>query len=164
MRPSALFVGASVCAAIAAPAATACPTGGQTPTRGPSVGKVHGNGKLWAAIPPSGVVTARPPSEGRLPTMLPDGSVRDKVLHVGALPRDGKPRKLVIKGRRIDGEADPFRVVRSGGKTQRNLYWPGYLTYSAPGCWKVVASFGRGTRLAYILDVRPPAEPEQSRR
>jgi hypothetical protein len=164
MRPKVIAGLVAVSAAVAAPAAAACPIEGQTPVRGPGAGKIHGNGKLWAAIPRSGVVATRPASERRLPTMLADGSVQDKVLYLGKLPRDGKPRKLVIKGKRIDGEAEPFRVVRRGSKASRNLYWPGYVRYSTTGCWKVVASFGPGTRLAYIVRVDPPPDPAPSRR
>jgi hypothetical protein len=99
-----------------------------------------------------------------MPQMRADGSVQDKVLYLGRRARGGRKLKLVIKGKRIDGEAQPFRIVRPGSTTSRYLYWPGYITYSTTGCWKVVASFGRGTRLAYIVRVDPPPEPAPSRR
>ena len=165
MRATLLVGLLALCATVAAPPASACPTGGQTRSSPPgSRWETHGNGRLWAVIPESGVVTAQPQSEQRMPQMKADGSVQDKVLFLGKRARAGKRRNLVIKGRRIDGDAEPFRIVRRGSSTARNLYWPGYITYTTTGCWKVVASFGRGTRLAFILSIQPPPDPPATRR
>ena len=119
--------------------------------------KIPGNGHLWAGIQPDGRIVARPREHGGHPKQLRDGSIRDKILFFGR--RSSRKRNLTITGRRIDADARRIRIDRGRGSWNgQALYWPGYVTFPTPGCWKVAATIGKGTRLVMVLSVEPPPE------
>jgi hypothetical protein len=119
--------------------------------------EAHGNRRLWAVIPLDGRVVARPPGSAGLPRQNSDGSIVDKVLWLARRTSTTRSAELTITGSRLDGDAKPFRLNKGRGSWNGEaLYWPGYLTFPEPGCWKVVGIVGQGTRLAFVLAVAPP--------
>lgn len=137
----------------------ACRTSVPDVSRPPGGGsKLPSNGHLWAAISANGRIVARPRGTAGMPRLNKDGSITTKWLWLGRLSSKTRKRRLTLTGKRLDGEGEPFRVVRSGGWNGRHLYWPGYLTFSAPGCWKVAGTAGAGTRLMLVISVEPPPE------
>jgi hypothetical protein len=119
--------------------------------------EAHGNGRLWAVIPPDGRIVARPRGSDGLPHQGSDGSIVDKVLWLGRRTSRTRSAKLKIAGTRLDADARTFRLNRGRGSWNGEaLYWPGYMKFPAAGCWKVVGTLGKGTRLAFVLSVEPP--------
>ncbi len=122
--------------------------------------KLPGNGHLWAAVPADGRVIARERGSPGLPKQYADGSIKTKVLWLGRLSSKTRKRRLTITGKRLDGDGEPFRIgPKRGSWNGEALYWPGYVTFSAPGCWKVAGTAGPGTRIVFVISVEaPPAE------
>lgn len=134
-------------AAFACPATA--PRAAQPPRDG---GYSHRRPGLWTPLPPRGVLrisTSVPPPPGTAPGRVhPDGSLSTKFPWFGSLLAT---ERLVITGRRIDGPARRLRQTgRSGpgGARARGWphFWPGYLRFPSPGCWRVSARSGRARR------------------
>jgi hypothetical protein len=121
--------------------------------------RIPGNGHLWAGVPADGRIVARPRGEPGMPRLRADGSVQTKMLWFGRLSSKTRKRKLTITGRRLDGDAKPIRIgPKPGGWNGEALYWPGYVTFPEPGCWKVAGTAGKGTRLVFVVSVEPPPD------
>lgn len=105
----------------------------------------YGNGKLWAWLPPGGVLRVAPGQ------VNPDGSMFDKP---GWLPT-GIGGVLAVHGRRIDGPAPPLRVhaVSWGHNTATGRGgWRSAITYPMEGCWKLTGRV-EDVSLSYVLKV-----------
>jgi len=63
-------------------------------------------------------------------------------------------QKIEVTGRRIDGEARPFKV-RSRAAYLEQGFEPGRLYFSAPGCWEVTATSG-GKEWSFVVEVQAP--------
>lgn len=146
-------------------AAPACDLKVPKLSRPPGEGaKMPGNGHVWGWIPRDGRLVARPRDQQGLPRLNSDGSITTKVLWLVRLSERTRKRTLTVTGRQLDGEGE-FRVgPRRGGWNGEALYYPGYLTFSEPGCWKIAATAGRGTRLVAVISVEPPPEEDPKTR
>jgi hypothetical protein len=61
---------------------------------------------------------------------------------------------IEVTGRRIDGEARPFKV-RSRAAYLEKGFEPGRLSFSTPGCWEVTATSG-GKEWSFVVEVKAP--------
>jgi hypothetical protein len=66
--------------------------------------------------------------------------------------------QLVIKGRRLDGDSAPLRVLLSAGFT--NDFQPSFLIFPAPGCW-VIEAQADASVLRIVVNVAPRSELEE---
>ena len=102
----------------------------------------YGNGRMWTALWPHGVVVAIPDYVNR------DGSVGMK------WPWWWKKRlgsDLVITGRRLDAAAPPLTGDVLGGYEAG--FQPSGITFPTPGCWEVTGRVG-GAQLTFVTLVR----------
>lgn len=127
----------------AAPSVDCSPTApnGNSPPGEPGTGH-HGNGELWTALWPDGVIKA----DERF--VRPDGSVGMKFPWWADVPVD--ENGLVIRGERIDGAAPPLRVEGpSPGWPETGFsgtaFWASGLIFPTEGCWRVTATAGDAT-------------------
>jgi hypothetical protein len=93
----------------------------------------HGNGLLWTALWPKGVIVAGPKF------IRPDGSIRMKFMwwaDVGYLAGD-----LTIRGRRLDAPAPPLGAGVSRGSPETGFsgsdFWGSEIVFPTEGCWEV---------------------------
>jgi hypothetical protein len=100
---------------------------------------------LWTPLPPDGMLrisTSVPPGPGAtFGRIYADGSLTTKFPWFGSHLASNK---LVINGKRLDAPAPRLhRVARNGlgGSVAQGWphFWPGYLRFPTPGCWRVGA-------------------------
>ena len=128
---------------------TACavtlPNGRHPP--GTAAGPVwYGNGKLFTALWPHGVIVADPRF------INPDGSIGMKFPWWGThVP----PKLLRIRGQRLDGPARPLRARVNWGAPPgfRGSFWATGLTFPRTGCWQVTGRVGK-VQLTFVTRVR----------
>jgi hypothetical protein len=88
------------------------------------------------------------PGGGSVATLNPDGSVYAKVGWWR-----GVPGQLVVRGRRLDARAPPFRgdvgTVASYGASG---FVASGLTFPSVGCWQVVGKVGRAS-LTFVVKI-----------
>jgi len=102
----------------------------------------HGNGKLWVGgLWPEGVITAEPSF------VEADGSVGMKF----GWWREVSGR-LVITGRRLDGQAAPARGDVPDGYGQTGFQASG-VVFPTEGCWEITGTVGE-VRLTFVTFVR----------
>jgi hypothetical protein len=102
--------------------------------------RVHLNwprGRLRAGVLPGG---------GTIATINADGSITAKVGWWR-----GIPGKLVISGRRLDGEAPPLRADVPEGYGSQG-FQPTGLTFPTTGCWEVTGKVG-DAELTFVVTV-----------
>ena len=106
---------------------------GQADNPGASEAPYHGNGRLWTALYPEGIIQ-RPRR---------DGSIREK------FPwwRAGRGR-LVITGHRLDGRARPLRARVPAGYGPTGFQATA-LIFPSGGCWSVTGAAG-GASLTFV--------------
>jgi hypothetical protein len=106
-----------------------------------------GNGRL--ATSAYSVVEASPR------TLRPDGSISEKFPWFGASDLVGQLR---ISGTRLDRPARPLRARVNEGAIEgapQLRFWASGITFTTPGCWKVVGRVG-AVRLAFVVRVATP--------
>lgn len=110
-----------------------------------------GNGRMWTALWPYGVVLGLPGY------VEPDGSVGMK-FPWWAKQVDGE---LAIAGRRLDARAPPLRVTAinrgSTGAPADTDFWSSGLVFPTEGCWEITASAGDVSLTFVQLVVKPKA-------
>jgi hypothetical protein len=106
---------------------------GQADNPGASEATYHGNGRLWTALYPEGIIQ-RPRR---------DGSMREK------FPwwRAGRGR-LVITGHRLDGRARQLRARVPAGYGPTGFQATA-LIFPSGGCWSVTGAAG-GASLTFV--------------
>lgn len=63
--------------------------------------------------------------------------------------------RLRVSGSRIDGDAPPLQVHIPADYPFREGFQSSALTFSTPGCWKIVARVGLVARFAFVIRVEP---------
>lgn len=61
--------------------------------------------------------------------------------------------RLRVSGSRIDGDAPPLKVRIPSNYPFREGFQSSALTFSAPGCWKVVARIGLAATFTFVVRV-----------
>jgi len=61
--------------------------------------------------------------------------------------------RLRVSGVRIDGDAPPLKVHIPASYPFRVGFQSSALTFSTPGCWKIVARIGLTSRFAFVVRV-----------
>jgi hypothetical protein len=130
--------GASILPAALASAALTGPHGvcpltlpnGNTPPGMEQAGMNHGNGRMWTAMWPHNVLIA----SGSY--ILRNGSVGTKWGWWRSTPG-----RLVITGRRLDGDAPPLEAGVPSGYGQMG-FQPSGIVFPTEGCWEVTGSVG----------------------
>lgn len=107
----------------------------------------HGNGQLWTALWPDGVVEFRPGGPGEI---REDGSLWMKFPWSRG---DGIRGALEITGRRLDGPAGPLRahIPEGYGETGFQSTAIGFPT---EGCWEITAKAGAGELTVVVYAMR----------
>lgn len=130
-------------------AASTCPitqpNGALPPGEQPSAG-LHGNGELWTALWPDGVV--------RIP---PEHVQADGTLGMKWPWWRGVSGPLTITGRRLDAPAAPLRAHIPDGYGETGFQATG-LEFTSPGCWEVTGHVGDATLTfvtLVVLDTQP---------
>jgi hypothetical protein len=118
----------------------------------------HGKRGLRTVLPDDGVLvitTTHPPPPGTtFGKIYPDGSLSTKFAWWGSR---SAAAKLRIRGRRLDAPARRLRLTVGPGATARApQFWPTWLRFASPGCWRVTGSSGRA-RLTFTIAVRGAA-------
>jgi hypothetical protein len=130
----------------ASPAGRICPVtvanDSVPPGEGPSddVPQYHGNGALWTALPPFGVVVARPEDVGK------KGDVGMKFGWWR-----GVKGTLAISGHRLDGKAGPVRAEIPDGYGPTGFQASG-IDFPTEGCWEVTGRVGT-SHLTFVVIV-----------
>ena len=142
---AAIFAGAGQ----GVPGRTACGVtlpNGKHPPGTPAGPYWYGNGKLFTALWPYGVILADPRF------VNPDGSISMKFPWWGIrVP----PKVLRIRGQRLDGPSPPLRASVRWGQPDgfRGSFWASGLTFPRAGCWRVTGRVGN-VRLTFVTLVR----------
>jgi hypothetical protein len=101
---------------------------------------IYGNGKLWVALWPHGVIEAGRPFANK------DGSVSMKFPWWRSITGH-----LRITGRRLDGRAPPLRADVPYGYGTTGFQASG-VVFPTPGCWQVIGKAGT-TTLTFVTFV-----------
>jgi hypothetical protein len=115
------------------------PNGNTPPGESPSP-TYHGNGQLWTALWPDGLVLIPPLM------VQPDGSLSMK----WGWWR-GTNGRLTIEGHRLDTSAPPLGAVIPDGYGDTG-FQPGGLIFPTEGCWEVTGQVGNST-LTFVVYV-----------
>jgi hypothetical protein len=107
---------------------------GQADNPGASEATYHGNGRLWTALYPQGIV--KPPSPR-------DGSIREKFPWWRA-----ERGRLAITGHRLDGRARPLRARVPAGYGPTG-FQSSALIFPSEGCWSATGTAG-GASLTFV--------------
>ena len=59
--------------------------------------------------------------------------------------------RLRVSGSRIDGDAPPLKVSIPATYPFREGFQSSALTFSAPGCWKIVARIGLKAHFTFVV-------------
>jgi hypothetical protein len=125
----------------------------------PSVGSAdarssfYGNGRLWTALWPEGILGVRPGGPG---TIEPDGSLGMKFPWWR-----GVRGRLRITGRRLDAPARPLRAAVPEGYGPIGFQASG-LIFATKGCWKVTGRVGRASlTFVTLVEKVAPVSPQQ---
>lgn len=116
------------------PCAVTQPNGSQPPAGNFAGENVHGNGALWASLPPANVVVEQAEPNGVLTTKYPWWRAV-----TGALG---------IQGRRLDGAAPPLSASIPDGYGPTG-FQASSITFPTEGCWEVTGRVG-GTALIFV--------------
>jgi hypothetical protein len=117
------------------PIARSCPItyqNGSTPPGESSLGDFHGNGKLWTQAP--GTIVLADGSDGRKFQWW-----------------RGTSGQLVIRGRRLDGDAPPLRAEVPEGYGSTGHQATGII-FPTAGCWEITGEVG-DTSLTLVVRV-----------
>jgi hypothetical protein len=150
-------------AASAATCHVSVPPASTTP--GASGGAASGSGGLWVGIPPDGVFTVAPDVQPNTHFGLQaDGSVKEKLPWWGSKKAS---RRLVITGRRLDQADAHLRTRVSQGSRAEGAphFWPSYVWFAHPGCWRITARAGKARlRMTVLvrLNEKGPGDPGPS--
>lgn len=104
----------------------------------------HGNDELWTVLWPKGEIIFEPGGPGFI---LPDGSLGMKWPFVPLVPGE-----LAVEGQRLDGAAPPLQAEIGEGFTEQGHFFPTYLIFPTPGCWKVTGRIGEAS-LTFVTRV-----------
>jgi hypothetical protein len=104
------------------------PNGSQPPDGNIGGDLVHGNGKLWVAMPPSGIVVTEP-SEG--------DTIRTKYPWWRAVTGT-----LRLEGRRLDGPAPPLTATEVPDGYGITGFQASAVSFPTEGCWEVTGRVG----------------------
>jgi hypothetical protein len=118
---------------------------GRVPAGAPS--GLIGNGRLASS--------AYSVVEASVRTLKPGGSISEKFWWYGARNLVGQLR---ISGTRLDGRARPLSAHVNEGAIEgvpQLRFWASGITFTTPGCWKVVGRVG-AVRLAFVVRVATP--------
>ena len=134
-----------------APASETCPVtlpnGGHPPSQ-PAIGSNHGNGRMWTALWPFGVVIAYPAY------VRANGAIGMK------FPWWTRTRgsRIAIVARRLDAGAP---AVRLGGRPsyptrdeRGTRFWASGIVVPTQGCWKITARVGGASLTVVQLFVK----------
>lgn len=119
------------------PAPFYCPVtlpNGMTPPSEVPDPSYHGNGTIWTALWPEGIVVFRPGGSGAI---SPDGSLGMKWPWWRSI--EGP---VTIDAVRLDGQAPPMQTTVLRGPEDgygRTGFHPSGLVFPSPGCWEVTA-------------------------
>jgi hypothetical protein len=61
--------------------------------------------------------------------------------------------RLRVSGSRVDGDAMPLKVEIPAHKPFRLGFQSSKLTFTAPGCWQIVARVGLKARYVFVVRV-----------
>jgi len=116
-----------------------------------------GNGRLF-----TGLYSPRLVADGR--NLQPDGSIGEKFWWWA--DTDEPVDALEIRGRRLDGEAEPLRARINPGWPETGFrgtaFWAVGIVFPTDGCWEVTgevrgsrapAGVASGTSLTFVVDV-----------
>lgn len=103
------------------------PNGSQPPTDMLSGPQMHGNGKLWVALPADGILYVTKDPNGELGAKLPWWR--------------GAHGKLVIEGHKIGVPEETFRSYVPGGYGDTGFQSTG-VYFRSTGCWQIVGKIG----------------------
>lgn len=122
------------------------PNGAQPPGESVDSPEYHGNGVIWTALWPDGVVWVEPSQVDSLgrPTMKWPWW-------------RGVEGALELSGRRLDRTAPPMQAQIPDGYEPTG-FQPSGLIFSQPGCWEVTARLGEAS-LTFVTEVRLQRPP-----
>jgi hypothetical protein len=104
------------------------PNGSQPPDGSIGGPNVHGNGSLWVAMPPSGVLVTEPGAGGSLQTKYPWWRAVSGTLR--------------LEGHRLDGPALPLTATDVPDGYGAIGFQASAVTFPAEGCWEVTGRVG----------------------
>lgn len=127
----------STTAKLTGPCPLTLPNGDKPGKSGLATGFNHGNGSLWVALWPKGVLRAG---------LLPDGSSWAEIRPDGSIDAKlgwwrGVEGKLVITGRRLDAAAAPLKADVPDGYGSRGFQATGVI-FPTDGCWEITGKVG----------------------
>ena len=125
-----------------APCPVTLPNGDKPP--GQTSGLSHGNGRIWLAMYPRGVIRASRED------VRPNGDLAIKFPWTR-----GVEGHLTITGRRLDAQASPLRAWIPGGYGH-NGFQSSAVIFPTTGCWQVTGSVG-DVSLTVVVRVKGPA-------
>jgi hypothetical protein len=77
---------------------------------------------------------------------------------IGWFRSKGSPwGRLRVSGSRLDGDAPPLKVHIGVGYPFREGFQSSALTFSTPGCWRIIAHVGLKARYVFVVRVEPVA-------
>ncbi len=117
------------------------PNGNQPPGESVQSAFYYGNGELWTALWPGGVVLVEP--------VMVDDQGRPTMKWPWWRGLEGE---LVISGQRIDAESTGLWAVIPDGYESTG-FQPSRLIFDAPGCWEVTARVA-DAELVFVTEVR----------
>jgi hypothetical protein len=135
------------CATVAPTCQPTLPNGSTPPGEAPSA-NYHGNGRLWTALWPDGVVRFEADGPG---SVMSDGSMAMKFPWWRG---EGVVGPLKVEGRRLDGEAPPLGAQIPDGYGDTG-FQASALIFPTEGCWEVTAHAG-DAELTFIARVVGP--------
>jgi hypothetical protein len=104
------------------------PNGSQPPDGNIGGDLIHGNGELWVAMPPSGVVITEPSAGGTIRTKYPWWRAVSGTLR--------------LEGRRLDGPAPPLTATEVPDGYGATGFQASAVSYPTEGCWEVTGRVG----------------------
>jgi hypothetical protein len=127
----------STSAKVTGPCPVTLPNGSKPGRYGVAAGFNHGNGSLWVALWPRGVLRAG---------LLPDGSSWAEIRPDGSINAKlgwwrGVEGKLVITGRRLDASAASLKADVPEGYGPSGFQATGVI-FPTDGCWEITGKVG----------------------
>lgn len=110
----------------------------------------HGENGLWVPLEIDGTLEVPNVVYPDRVGLRADGSVTSKYPWWGSR-RAG--RILTITGVQIGGSGRRLRAQVRRSRWRSPRLWPGYVSYPAPGCWRVTGRAGHG-KLTFVVDVQ----------